>query len=110
MVAHAVYVDVSLLAGTAEDSLWGIVAIAGHAAIRRCTEGAAGSSGRSAAVGVAEATANRVVVSIARRGTVAVAVVVAVAIVVPIIVVVAVVAPVPVVVISVVAQRRKSSA
>ena len=102
MVAHAVYVDVSLLAGTAEDSLWSIVAIVSYVAVRRCTEGAAGSSGRSAAVGVAEATAYRVVVSITRRGTVAVAVVVAVAIVVPIIVVVAVVAPVPIVVVIVI--------
>ena len=72
MVAHAVYVCVSLPAGSAEMTLASIAAIAGHAAVRRCTEGAAGSSGRSAAVGVAEATANSVVVAITRRGTVAV--------------------------------------
>ena len=71
MVAHAVYVDVSLLAGTAEDSLWSIVAIAGHAAVRRCTEGAAGSIGRPTAMTVAEATTHRGV-AVTRHWTVAV--------------------------------------
>ena len=46
MVAHAVYDDVSLPAGTtSEDSPGSSVAIAGHAAGRMAAEGAAGSSG-----------------------------------------------------------------
>ena len=75
MVAHAVYrEDMASLAGTAsEDSPGSSVAIAGHAARRMTAEGAAGSSGRHAAVAVAEAAANSVVVvAITRRGTVAV--------------------------------------
>lgn len=73
MVAHAVYVCVSLPAGSAEMTLASIAAIAGHVARSTAAEGAAGSSGRHAAVGVAEAAANSVVVvAITRRGTVAV--------------------------------------
>ena len=72
MVAHAVYVCVSLPAGSAEMTLASIAAIAGHIAGSAAAEGAAGSSGLTDAVGVAEATANSVVVAITRRGTVAV--------------------------------------
>lgn len=42
MVAHAVYVVVSLPAGTSESSLGAIVAIAGHVAGRTGAEGAVG--------------------------------------------------------------------
>ena len=93
MVAHAVYDDVSLPAGTtSEDSSGSSVAIAGHAAGRMAAEGAAGSSGRPAAVVVAKSATHRgVVVAITRHGTVAVVhrrivivVVVAVAIAVPV--------------------------
>ena len=73
MVAHAVYVGVSLPAGSAEMTLASIAAIAGHIAGSTAAEGAAGSIGLADAVGVAEATANSVVVvAITRRGTVAV--------------------------------------
>ena len=73
MVAHAVYVCVSLPAGSAEMTLASIAAIAGHVAGRTAAEGAAGSIGLTDAVGVAEAAANSVVVvAITRRGTVAV--------------------------------------
>ena len=59
-------------AGTAERSFRSIATIAGHVAGRTGAKAAAGSSGRPAAVVVAEATANRVVVAITRHGTVAV--------------------------------------
>ena len=72
MVAHAVYVCVSLPAGSAEMTLASSAAIAGHIAGSAAAEGAAGSIGLADAVGVAEATANSVVVAITRRGTVAV--------------------------------------
>ncbi len=110
MVAHAVYrEDMASLAGTtSEDSPGSSVAIAGHAAGRMAAEGAAGSSGRPAAVVVAKSATHRgVVVAITRHVTVAVVhrrivivVVVAVAIVVP--VAVAVVVPVSVVMVIVV--------
>ena len=110
MVAHAVYrEDMASLAGTAsEDSPGSSVAIAGHAAGRMAAEGAAGSSGRPAAVVVAKSATHRgVVVAITRHWTVAVVhrrivivVVVAVAIAVP--VAVAVVAQVSVVMVIVV--------
>ena len=110
MVAHAVYrEDMASLAGTAsEDSPGSSVAIAGHAAGRMAAEGAAGSSGRPAAVVVAKSATHRgVVVAITRHWTVAVVhrrivivVVVAVAIAVP--VAVAVVVPVSVVMVIVV--------
>ena len=100
MVAHAVYrEDMASLAGTtSEDSPGSSVAIAGHAAGRMAAEGAAGSSGRPAAVVVAKGATHRgVVVAITRHVTVAVVhrrivivVVVAVAIVVPVAVAIAV--------------------
>ena len=72
MVAHAVYVGVSLPASTSESSSGSIAAIAGHAAGRTSAEGAAGSIGRHAAVAVAKATTHRgVVVAITRHRTVA---------------------------------------
>ena len=105
MVAHAVYREymASLAGTTSEDSPGSSVAIAGHAAGRMAAEGAAGSSGRPAAVVVAKSATHRgVVVAITRHRTVAVVhrrivivVVVAVAIAVP--VAVAVVVPVSVV-------------
>ena len=92
MVAHAVYREyMASLAGTAsEDSPGSSVAIAGHAAGRMAAEGAAGSSGRPAAVVVAKSATHRgVVVAITRHGTVAVVhrrivIVVVVAVVVPV--------------------------
>ena len=59
MVAHAVYVDVSLFASAAEMSPGSIVAIAGHFARRTSAEGACWSSGRPAAMVVAEAATHR---------------------------------------------------
>ena len=53
MVAHAVYVGVSLPACASEGAPGSIAAIAGNIAGRTAAEGAAGSSGRPAAVGVA---------------------------------------------------------
>ena len=108
MVAHAVYrEDMASLAGTtSEDSPGSSVAIAGHAAGRMAAEGAAGSSGRPAAVVVAKSATHRgVVVAITRHRTVAVVhrrivivVVVAVAIAVPVAVAIAVPVAVAVVV------------
>ena len=73
MVAHAVYVCVSLPAGSAEMTLASIAAIAGNIAGRTTAEGAAGSSGRPAAMAVAGATTHRgVVVAITRHRTVVV--------------------------------------
>ena len=73
MVAHAVYVESKrLLAGTAERPFRSIAAIAGHVAGRTGAKAAAWSSGRPAAVVVAEAAANRVFVAITRHGTVAI--------------------------------------
>ena len=72
MVAHAVYVCVSLPAGSAEMTLASIAAIAGHVARSTAAEGAAGSSGLTDAVAVAEAATDRVVVAITRHRTVAV--------------------------------------
>ena len=72
MVTHAVYVCVSLPACTSEGSSGSIAAIAGHVAGRTGAKAAAWCSGRPAAVVVAEATANRVVVAITRHGTVAI--------------------------------------
>ena len=95
------------VASTAEAPLGSIVAIAGHAASRTAAEGAAGSSGRPAAMAVAEATTHRgVVVAVTRHRTVAVVhrrivivvVVVAVPIVVPFSVVVVIVVVISVVV------------
>ena len=68
MVAHAVYIGTGLPACASEIALGSIAAIAGHIA-----EGAAGRSGRPAAMAVAEATTHRgVVVAITRHRTVAV--------------------------------------
>ena len=73
MVAHAVYVVVSLPAGSAERTSWCIAAIAGDVAGRTAAEGAAGSSGRPTAVAVAGAATYRgVVVAITRHRTVVV--------------------------------------
>ena len=74
MVAHAVYDDVSLPAGTtSEDSPGSSVAIAGHAAGRMVAESAAWSIGRPTAMTVAEATTHRgVAVAITRHWSVAV--------------------------------------
>ena len=73
MVAHAVYVCVSLPTGASEVTFGSIVAIAGHAAGRTAAGGAAGSIGRHAAMAVAGATTHRgVVVAITRHRTVAV--------------------------------------
>ena len=90
MVAHAVYDDVSLPAGTtSEDSPGSSVAIAGHAAGRMAAEGAAGSSGRPAAVVVAKSATHRgVVVAITHHRTVAVVVPVSVVMVIVVMVVV----------------------
>ena len=72
MVAHAVYVCVSLPACASEVAPGSIAAIAGHIAGRTAAEGAAGSSGRPAAMAVAGATTHRgVVVAITRHRTVA---------------------------------------
>lgn len=71
MVAHAVYSVVSLPACASEGSPWGIAAIAGHAARRTAAKGAARSSGRSAAMAVAEAATHRgIVIAITRHWTV----------------------------------------
>ena len=91
MVAHAVYrEDMASLAGTtSEDSPGSSVAIAGHAAGRMAAEGAAGSSGRPAAVVVAKSATHRgVVVAITRHRTVAVVVPVSVVMVIVVVVVV----------------------
>ena len=70
MVAHAVYREVSLLACASEVAPGSIAAIAGHIA-GRTTACATGSSGRPAAMAVAEATTHRGVVAITRHRTVA---------------------------------------
>ena len=73
MVAHAVYVCVSLPACASEGAIGSIAAIAGDVAGRTAAEGAAGSIGRPAAMAVAGATTHRGdVVAITRHRTVAV--------------------------------------
>ena len=72
MVAHAVYVCVSLPACASEVAPGSITAIVGHIAGRTAAEGAAGSSGRPAAMAVAGATTHRGVVAITRHRTLAV--------------------------------------
>ena len=73
MVAHAVYVCVSLPACPSESSPGSIAAIAGHIAGRTAAEGVAGSSGRPAAMAFAEATTHRGgAVAVTRHWTVSV--------------------------------------
>ena len=71
MVAHAVYVCVSLPACASEVAPGSIAAMAGHVARRTGAESAAWSIGRPTAMTVAEATTHRGI-AVTRHWTIAV--------------------------------------